>query len=690
MPRQWSGLDWPRASTGYVGAVEGESGRRSRQANSGARQARRSRIAGFGIVVVLIAVSVFAVWTSQMTASAAEGATAANRQSQAFGRAASAVAAEESLGRKYRLDPSVNVLASFNRAKVDLVAALQQAHGDAGPEQRALIQRVTILHQNYLDSIDRMFAAVDSGDSVTESRIALDEVEPEFGVIVQLVAGEADKEHAASMAQIEAVQQLYETVRGLIPVVFVLGLLIVGGLASITRGYRRLLDTERAGALHESLHDALTGPPNRTLMGDRLDQLLIAGARGGLTTGLLLMDLGRFKEVNDTFGHDYGDELLRQIGPRLRTRLRNGDTIARLGGDEFAILLPNVGSLAAATAVADALQLALESAFHVEGVDLDIEASIGVVVSGQHGDDASTLLQHADTAMYVAKGRDLGVFAYEQETDTHSPGRLALLGELRRAIENEELFLHFQPKLGISTGEVIGVEALVRWDHPTRGTVYPDDFVPLAEHTGLMAPLTRFVLIAALTQAKSWSDQGFPLQVAVNLSARSLLDEHLPRQVAELLAAHEVPARLLKLEVTESAIMADPARASRLLRRLADLGVEISIDDFGVGYTSLGQLKNLPITELKIDKSFVMTMNQDTSDALIVQSVIDLGHNLGLTIVAEGVENAAVLEQLSAYGCDDAQGYHFCRPIPAGTIDEWLADNRDAIGLRGVGLPSSG
>jgi diguanylate cyclase (GGDEF)-like protein len=402
------------------------------------------------------------------------------------------------------------------------------------------------------------------------------------------------------------------------------------------------------------------------------------------------MDLDRFKEVNDTFGHHYGDELLRQIGPRLRTRLRNSDTIARLGGDEFAILLPNVGTLAAATAVADAVQLALEKPFHVEGVDLDVEASIGVVVSGEHGDDASSLLQHADTAMYVAKGRDLGVFAYESDTDTHSPGRLALLGELRSAIENEELFLHFQPKLGIGTGEVIGVEALVRWDHPTRGIVYPDDFVPLAEHTGLIGPLTRFVLITALTQAKSWSDQGFPLQVAVNLSARSLLDEHLPREVAELLAAHEVPAGLLKLEVTESAIMADPARASRLLRELADLGVDISIDDFGVGYTSLGQLKTLPITELKIDKSFVMTMNEDSSDALIVQSVIDLGHNLGLTIVAEGVESAEALDQLTAYGCDDAQGYHFCRPVAGPAFDDWLADYRDGIRLQRLGLAELG
>ncbi|WP_291379068.1 EAL domain-containing protein [Demequina sp.] len=621
-------------------------------------------------------VSLFAIWSSQLAARAAAAATEASRQSQAFDRAAAAVAAEEALAHKYRLNPSVSVRADFNAASADLVAAFQQAYGDAGPEQRTLIQRARSRHDRYLSSIEEMFAAVDRNDTMEVSRIAGQEVDPEFNAIVVLVQGEADREHVVAMARIQEVQNLHDTVRGLVPLVFIIGLLMVAGLAAITRGYRKLLDAERAGALYASMHDGLTSLPNRTLMGDRLDELLKAGARTGATTGLLLMDLDRFKEVNDTFGHHYGDVLLRQIGPRLQTRLRSSDTVARLGGDEFAILLPNVGSLAAATRVADALQEALESPFHVEGVELEVEASIGVVISGRHGSDASTLLQHADTAMYVAKGSDLGVVAYESDTDTHSPERLVLLGELRHAIENDELFLHYQPTLDMGSGEVTGVEALVRWEHPTRGAVYPDDFVPLAEYTGLIGPLTRFVLNSALSQARSWVDEGAPLQVAVNLSARSLLDEHLPRSVEELLEAHGVPAALLKLEITESAIMADPERASRLLRGLADLGVEISIDDFGVGYTSLGQLKNLPISELKIDKSFVMTMHEDTSDALIVHSVIDLGHNLGLTIVAEGVENAEVLEHLSAYGCDDAQGYHLCRPIPAGEIDQWLSDRR--------------
>src|SRR5664280_1449363 len=272
------------------------------------------------------------------------------------------------------------------------------------------------------------------------------------------------------------------------------------------------------------------------------------------------------------------------------------------------------------------------------GLDVQVEASVGVVLSGEHGADATTLQQRADIAMYVAKSQNLGVFAYDPAVDGHSPAKLALLGDLRRALDRNELVLHYQPKVSISTGDVIGAEALVRWQHPDRGLVPPDDFIPLAEHTGLIGPLTRYVLDSALGQIRAWADAGRPLTVAVNLSARNLLDERLPAMVAELLTVHGVPAALLELEVTESALMTEPGRAQRLLERLARLGVAISVDDFGAGYTSLGQLKDLPVRELKVDRSFVTTMTQDRSNALIVHSVVDLGHNLGLTIVAEGVE----------------------------------------------------
>jgi diguanylate cyclase (GGDEF)-like protein len=424
---------------------------------------------------------------------------------------------------------------------------------------------------------------------------------------------------------------------------------------------------------HRSLHDALTGLPNRALLADRLDQSLRAGVRDGTTPGLLLIDLDRFKEINDTLGHHYGDQLLTQIGPRLTGVLRAVDTVARLGGDEFAVLLPAVIGVNAAVEVANKLQEALGRSFQVEGVELDVEASIGVVVAGEHGSDTSTLMQRADIAMYAAKQRNLGVASYDEGSDSHTPEKLALLGDLRRALSSDELFLLYQPKVSLRTGEVCGAEALIRWQHPERGLISPDDFIPLAENTGLIGPLTTYVLDLALAQARRWVDQGAGLQVAVNLSARNLLDETLDETIAELLDWHGIDPGLLKLEITESAVMTDPTRAAELLRRLADQGLPISIDDFGAGYTSLRQLRDLPISELKVDRSFVTAMENDPSNSTIVRSVIELGHNLGMTAVAEGIESLETLNCLTGYACDVAQGYYLSRPLKAEEFEVWRA-----------------
>ena len=428
-----------------------------------------------------------------------------------------------------------------------------------------------------------------------------------------------------------------------------------------------------------ALHDPLTGLPNRTLLNDRVEQALRADLREGTRTGLLLLDLDRFKQINDTFGHHHGDELLMQVGPRLAGVLRDVDTVARLAGDEFVVLLPDIESIDDTTAVAAKLRAALERPFHVEGIDLDVEVSVGVVLSGVHGKDATTLMKHADIAMYAAKTQNLGVCVYDPAADGHSPAKFALFGDLRRALERGELILHYQPQFSLSTGEVVGVEALVRWQHPERGLVFPDEFIPFTEYTGLIGPLTHHVLDTALAQARVWSDLGRPLPISVNLSARNLLDEGLPDLVAGLLAAHGVHAGLLELEVTESAIMTEPARAQRLLQQLSALGIRISLDDFGAGYTSLGQLKSLPVNELKIDRSFVMTMIEDPGNALIVRSVIELGHNLGFTLVAEGVETEQTLTALAGLGCDVAQGYHLSRPISAAAFDEWCVRPASAL-----------
>ncbi len=642
------------------------------------RVGRRSRLASIALVVVLLAVSAFAVWSSQATSAAVDRAVSASLLSDDYSEAASAVGAEESLERKYRLEPGPDVQLKYDAAAARFVAALESVRRDGSDHDRSLVDGVLALHTKYLAAIVRLFRATDRADTAAANRVDTDEVDPSFGTIEASVLDAAQKMHVESLHQMGALQRLEMVTRLFTPMVFLLGLLLVAALAKVTRGHQRLLGAERAQAVHDSLHDALTKLPNRTLLADRFGQALRSDARSGTRTGMLLIDLDRFKEVNDTFGHHYGDELLAQIGPRLTAALREVDTVARLGGDEFAVLLPDIRTVEDAVAIATKLQAALQTPFHVLGVDLDVEASVGVVVSGEHGDDASILLQHADIAMYVAKAQSAGVSIYDPDLDGHTPEKLSLLGDLRRALENDELVLHYQPKIGLDTGDVIGFEALVRWQHPERGLVFPDDFIPMAEHTGLIGALSRRVLDLALAQSRRWSDAGQSVTVSVNLSARNLLDEHLPAVVEELLARHGVAADLLVLEVTESALMTEPVRAQRLLEELSALGVRISIDDFGAGYTSLGQLKTLPVSELKIDKSFVMTMAEGGSDDMIVHSVIELGHNLGLSIVAEGVEDARTLAKLAEYGCDLAQGYYLCRPAAP-----------DALGLGRAPRPAS-
>ncbi len=641
------------------------------------RVGRRSRVASVALAAVLLAVSVFAVWSSQATSGAANRAVSASALSDDYRAAASAIGAEELLKRKYRSEPGPGLRGNFDAAAAGFVAAMMNVRRDGGAADRSLVDGVLVLHAAYLDAIGRLFQATDRGDTAGATRIDNSEVDPPFWTMQTDVVDAAEARHLESLDDLGSLTRLEGVTRRLTPLVFLLGLLLAAALTTVTRGHQRLLGVERAQAVHASLHDALTGLANRTLLAERLSQALGTGtgtgAGTGTDTGLLLIDLDRFKEINDTFGHHYGDELLTQIGQRLNAAVREVDCVARLGGDEFAVLLPDVRSLDHALVVATQLRTALEPPFRVLGVDLHVEASVGVVTSGEHGRDATLLLQHADIAMYVAKAQSGGVSTYDPDADEHTPEKLSLLGDLRRALGNDELVLHFQPKVGVLCDEVVGVEALVRWQHPERGMVYPDDFIPMAEHTGLIGALSRRVLDLALAQARAWSDAGEALTVSVNLSARNLLDERMPAMVGELLAAHGVAPDLLVLEVTESALMTEPVRAQRLLQELAALGVRISIDDFGAGYTSLGQLKSLPVSELKIDKSFVMTMSEGSSDDLIVHSLIDLGHNLGLSIVAEGVENEQTLAALRRYGCDVAQGYHLSRPLAPDALASWRA-----------------
>ena len=424
---------------------------------------------------------------------------------------------------------------------------------------------------------------------------------------------------------------------------------------------------------HAAMHDALTGLANRKLLVERIEEAGQAALQSGRPVALCLLDLDRFKEVNDTLGHHTGDRLLEIAAARLVRAVRPEDTVARLGGDEFAVLLHDVNDAGRAMETARRVRDVLAEPFHLDDMTLSVEASVGVSLYPQHGRDATRLLQLADVAMYQAKEDRSGVELYHPDRDVHTTDRLDLMGSVRRAIEQHELQMYFQPCVALPGGEPVGVEALVRWIHPERGMVMPDEFLALVEQTGLMRQLTQEVLTGSLSRAAEWWSRGLELPVAVNVSVRDLTDVGFVEVVGSLLRSYGLPSRALKLEITEHVLMADPARMSYALGSLGRLGVELSLDDFGTGYSSLVHLKRLPVSEIKVDRSFVQRMVSDADDAAIVRSIVDLGHALGLRVVAEGVETTDTWVALQAMGCDAAQGYLISRPAPGEDITGWLA-----------------
>jgi diguanylate cyclase (GGDEF)-like protein len=423
---------------------------------------------------------------------------------------------------------------------------------------------------------------------------------------------------------------------------------------------------------HASLHDTLTQLPNRKYLLARLGDALDDCSRDGYRAALCLLDLDRFKEVNDTLGHHVGDRLLQLAGNRIQSALRPGDLVARLGGDEFALMLAPIRDDQAAVEVAHRVRAALVTPFHLEGLLFELEASIGVAMFPEHGVDGEQLLQRADVAMYLAKDGRTGVEIYSVERDPNSASRLALLGGLRTALEGGELELHYQPKLSLSTSDVTGVEALVRWRHPTRGLIMPDEFIPIAEHSGLMGTLTSYVVETALAQVAQWRAAGLDISVAVNVSMRDLQGSDLQQTVARSLELYDLPASALVLEITERVLTKDAAPVTPTLSELRRLGVRISLDDFGTGESSLKWLKHLPVDELKIDRTFVGRLTTDPADFTIVRSIVELSHGLGMIAVAEGVEDEAVWDRLRELGCDVAQGWFISRPMDAAHATRWL------------------
>jgi len=425
-------------------------------------------------------------------------------------------------------------------------------------------------------------------------------------------------------------------------------------------------------ARRQARTDDLTELGNRRFFLEQLD--LVTNKTGSVEcAAVLLIDLDSFKDVNDSYGHHTGDQLLRMIGPRLRGALRDGDTLTRMGGDEFGIVLHDADAARAAD-VARTMRDQLREPFVLVGMPLHVEASIGISLFPEHGETPSMLLQHADVAMYEAKRGQLGYTIFDPARDGGSRHRLEMLEELRVALRSDQLVMHYQPKLDLGSGAISGVEALVRWEHPTRGLLFPDSFLPIAERAGLMGLLARQVLEKSLRDLASWRAQNHRLSVAVNLSVSNLQDVELPQQVELLLAIHGIPAKALVLEITENILMADAERSGQVLDRLRAIGVLLSVDDYGTGYSSLAYLQALPVDELKLDRSFVTHMSSDPRAATIVRSTIELSHQLGMLMVAEGVEDAAALQMLREAGCDVAQGYHVARPMPAEQLTQWLTD----------------
>jgi diguanylate cyclase (GGDEF)-like protein len=462
--------------------------------------------------------------------------------------------------------------------------------------------------------------------------------------------------------------------RGLLPVIGILQLVLITLYVSLFPLLRRVTARLR-GQVEQieqlALYDALTGLANRRLFQDRAEQARLAARRDGGGFSLMLLDLDRFKEINDTLGHQAGDAVLEELATRLRRVARATDTVARLGGDEFALVLLGARDGASALFVADRIRRALDEPIALDGLKLQLETSIGIAVFPDHGDDIESLLRHADIALYASKESHAPV-VYEAKHNQHSPAQLGLVGETRRAIDNGEMIVYFQPQVELATGVTPRVEALVRWEHPERGLLLPDDFIPVARQSALIRPITRFVLDAALRQCREWQDDGIDVAVAVNLAGRDLADSRLEEDVFDALRRWKLDPHLLELEIPESAVINDVEQVRKMLTRLSSRGVRVAVDDFGSGYASFGHLKQLPVDVLKIDRSFVQNLGTNEEDDAIVRSAIDLAHNLDVVVVAEGVESGESLGRLAALGCDLAQGFSLSHPVAPDELTRWL------------------
>jgi diguanylate cyclase (GGDEF)-like protein len=531
-----------------------------------------------------------------------------------------------------------------------------------------------VLRRRLLDDPRALVLTGDTDDA--DLRTALDEMAVPAAVVAPLLAGE---DMVGALLIADRLRGTFEADDARL-----LSALAAQAAVALDRG--RLIQQVHEQALareHDALHDALTGLPNRVLFGAELERELGASRQADSRTAILLLDLDQFKEVNDTLGHHTGDQVLREAARRAVETVGQRGMVARLGGDEFAVLLPRLVSEQEATDLARRLDARITTPIRVTQLSLAVGASIGVAICPDHGDDGETLLQRADVAMYASKRAREHVVVYDAETDWSSPARLRLAADLRNALARGKLQVWYQPIAHVTDLTVGSVEALLRWSHPELGVMNPEDFIPIAERTGLIGPLTDYVLNSALQQSTRWHDAGHDIRIAVNLSVHALADRRWPAVVLAMLKAHSVPPSRLSFEITESGIMVEPERMTAVLTQLAESGLRLSVDDFGTGHSSLAYLQRLPVHDVKIDKSFVGPMAVDPGAACIVRSVVDLAHNLGLRTIAEGVEDQATLDALLKMGCDYLQGFHLAGPMPGDLLMAWLAKTQNPAGPSG-------
>lgn len=638
---------------------------------------RRSLGMTAALAAVLCGLGAFTLWGTLQATRATEAQSHALVLDAIFSEASSAVAVQEMQARHYQLEPSVASRARYLESAAQADAALRRAVELSSGAAHDDALRLQAEQSAYRQAADELIIMVTdrNPDAVTQDRL---EVTPAYYTLQHDITEVSRAHHTQAQKLVADLRKVQTRMFAATVVGFAVGLALVAAIWRVMLGYQRRVLQHAEVSQYQALHDPLTGLANRLLFQRRLEDALDPANGADSQLAVMLIDMNGFKAVNDTLGHQAGDDVLVETGHRLRKVCRDGDTVARLGGDEFAVLLPRVDSVEAATDIAERATGALRRNYLLPAGSAAVSGSVGMVL-GRAGTCAEDMLRHADAAMYRAKTSGKGVALYDPDIDTDQPGRMALFGDLRALLTDGDpdgqLVLYYQPQVRLADATVAAAEALVRWQHPQLGLLSPGAFLGVAETGGLEIPLTYHLLRIGVQQAAKWCAQGRPLTVSVNVSPNCLLDDAFVGQVRSALAEHGLPATLLRLEITESGMTTDPVRAQDALRRVRRDGVQVSIDDFGTGFSSLNQLKLLAADELKIDRTFVHDLATDPGDAILVRSAIELAHNLGLFVTAEGVEDLTALAMLDELGCDQVQGFALAYPVPA---DALMAEIRKA------------